>query len=92
MAETQPPTQAETTPTASKPTAAEKPKNPARFLVNIQSPWTEFLINKSDDGLSEDLLLTTNPVEVSFDQAAVIQEACAASDAPVVITEKIEEK
>lgn len=85
MAEAQPPTQAENKPAATG-------KNPARFMVHVQQPWDTFLINKTDEGLPEDLLLTRDPVEVSFDQAAVIQETAAAAGAPVVIEEKKTEK
>lgn len=74
MAEPQPATQ---------PAKADTPKNPARFLAHVLAPYTQAEF-PTDEG---PVLLTADPVEVSFDQAAQIQEA--AGDMPVVITEKV---
>lgn len=68
-------------PAEAKPTEAPAPDKGKKYQARVQGPWTSWQVN-------DDLLLTNEFVEVTFDQAADIQEAAPAAGVPYIIEDK----
>lgn len=75
------PAEAKPTEAPADKTAAEATDKGKKYQARVQGPWTSWQVN-------DDLLLTNEFVEVTFDQAADIQEAATAAGVPYIIEDK----